>query len=380
MSNLEFNDVELNNSLNTNFKKAYINNASGRLIIGWSKPDSLVWLILFGPFFYWSKNIKLLGAITFIPYFAVVVNCLDWLIGRGIDPFVSLWAIIYTMLLIGAKKRILKKALKSNTDIAVISSGENLILSKLFQRDKIIEIGFKEFLKKQQAEVASEQKKQDEDEIARKKNRLVEEILKIHKKSIINEKQKFDFVDEEGFGIYPSGAKILWNVADYEILKLKEQAEHIKTKSDISLIEGRLEKYKLDSIGSNKRTLMKDGETISINLDKEIIKIKAITVMQTTENQVTTKAEKVTTQYNTTGINVANVTSIGNMPIGLSTSKTTSETKVQQERGYVELLVKIELNDRRKFSLRNKYPYTGNDLDVSYFRFIELKNYINEIL
>lgn len=187
-------------------------------------------------------------------------------------------------------------------------------------------------------------------------------------------------MDEEGFGIYPSGAKILWNVADYEILKLKEQAEHIKTKSDISLIEGRLEKYKLDSIGSNKRTLMKDGETISINLDKEIIKIKAITVMQTTENQVTTKAEKVTTQYNTTGINVANVTSIGNMPIGLSTSKTTSETKVQQERGYFELLVKIELNDRRKFSLRNKYPYTGNDLDVSYFRFIELKNYINEIL
>jgi hypothetical protein len=60
------------------------------------------------------------------------------------------------------------------------------------------------------------------------------------------------------------------------------------------------------------------------------------------------------------GVSVGNVTSIGNSPIGISSTRSEIVTKVKEEEGFFVHQLKIRLKDAREMEIKEEYFYTGD--------------------
>lgn len=371
MTDQTYKEIEIPDISNIKYSKLYINNSSRKLILGWSNEASILWLLIFGPFYYFKKGVILWGALSLLPYWIVITETHRATNNQNLNSYI-LFFILYLTLLPGAKSRILKIGTKISENKNALYDGSNLIIGTTSQNQKILSVGLSKYLEGQKNQENIELQKSKKEEFLLKKERFIKSIKKAYEKTISQKTSKFSFNDGIGFGIYPENVKFTWAVHNPEALKVIEQAKHIQSESDITKLESRISQ----ASSANNKDVLPNLEKIILFIDQEEIKFDQILKIIYKENQKITQAREEKTKFITTGISASNITKIGSIPIGVSRSKTIAETEVKEEKGNLIIDIEVNLKDGRKFSASNKFRYEGDTTEKAYFEFLKLIDFI----
>lgn len=365
----EFTEIDIKEAYKSKFSKAYVNNSKGNLIIGWDrKKNNLIWLVLFAPFFYFGKGVITWGSISLFCYIYFFNALSQPLCRQGTEcdsVGITISVLVYLISIFKPVKKVLKAGYEKTKKEKPIFNGEFLIFSNLEVKNDIQANGIEFVLEKQARSIAEEkevEKLAKEKEIKEKflieQKKIIEDLSQKYLKSIKDKKQSYNFIKGTGFDTYPSKVIFNWKISNQHIHQIIDKASHA---GDLKKLEDLRENH-LGFIGNIDKQIevLEDVNTISILLDKTQILVDDIASIEAkTEKRITRHREE-KQEIISKGVSVSNVTSIGNSPIGISSTRSEIVTKVKEEEGFFVHQLKIRLRDAREMEVKEEYFYTGD--------------------
>jgi len=365
----EFTEIEIKEAFKSKFSKAYVNDSNGNLIIGWDRQShNLIWLLLFAPFFYFRKGVITWGSISLLCYFYFFNALSQPLCRQGTDcdsAGITISVLVYLFSVLKPVKKVLKAGYEKTKKEKPIFNGEFLIFANTEVKNDIQENGI-EFVLEKQARSIAEKKEADkltkENEIKEKfrieQEKIIEDLNQKYLKSIKEKKQSYNFIKGTGFDTYPSRVVFNWKISNQFIHQIIDKALHA---SDIKKLEDLREDHLgLLGIIDKEIEVLEDRNTISLLLDRTQISVDDISSIEAKTEKRITRHRQETQEIITKGVSVGNVTSVGNSPIGISSTRSEIVTKVKEEEGFFVHQLKIRLKDAREMEIKEEYFYTGD--------------------
>ncbi|GBL39128.1 hypothetical protein EMGBD2_03860 [Nitrospirota bacterium] len=365
----EFTEIETKEAFKSKFSKAYINDSNGNLIIGWDRQShNLIWLLLFAPFFYFRKGVITWGSISLLCYFYFLNALSQPLCRQGTDcdsAGITISVLVYLFSVLKPVKKVLKAGYEKTKKEKPIFNGEFLIFTNTEVKNDIQANGIEFVLDKQARSIAEKkeaEKLTKEKEIKEKfrieQEKIIEDLNQKYLKSIKEKKQSYNFINGTGFDSYPSRVIFNWKISNQFIHHIIDKALHA---SDIKKLEDLREDHLgLLGIIDKEIEVLEDRNTISLLLDRTEISVDDISSIEAKTEKRITRHRQETQEIISKGVSVDNVTSIGNSPIGISSTRSEIVTKVKEEEGFFVHQLKIRLKDAREMEIKEEYFYTGD--------------------